>query len=193
MKLIGSTTSPYVRRIRMWAMQQQVSVDFQHIDIFSDEGRKLLLTHSPTGKIPFLLSPDGVILDSSIIFEYLNQHAKLTPMTWAEKNLLTTINAANDSGIELLLCRRSGFNVQDDMLFFNLQRQRLTHSLQHLADALNSNNSLSHPYLTVCLFCLLDWLSFREITSFEHLPKLVQFWQHHAATTSAQHTDPRLT
>ncbi|MCF2862643.1 glutathione S-transferase [Pseudoalteromonas ruthenica] len=190
MQLYGSDTSPYVRRLRIWCAQHTLDVPYQHIDIFSPAGRKLLLQHTPVAKIPVLVDGQQSIYDSTVIFEYLSQAHQLKPLHWDERNQLTTINAANDSGVELLLCQRSGFDTTQDTLFFNLQHQRISQCLGVLEELLSSGK-IKHAYVLTSLFCLLDWLAFRQLTDFSVYSQLHAFWQQYSREQLAQQTDPR--
>ncbi|MFY8273685.1 glutathione S-transferase family protein [Pseudoalteromonas sp. SSDWG2] len=188
MQLYGSDTSPFARRLRMMCMQQNLNVTYEHIDIFSAEGRKKLLSLSPVAKIPFLVDGEQVVLDSNVVFDYLCQKHNIAPLGWDERNQLTTINAANDSAVELLICARSGFDTSEQRLFFDLQKQRIAQCLS----ALNQQvESMQNEYVLISLFCLVDWLLFRELEDLTPYPALAVFHQHYQQTPWAQHTDPR--
>ncbi|WP_462157152.1 glutathione S-transferase family protein [Pseudoalteromonas sp. GB56] len=188
MQLFGSNTSPYARRLRMFCEQHNLDIPYEHIDIFSPEGREKLLSYSPVAKIPFLVDGEQVILDSNVVFDYITQQRGLAPLNWHEKNILTTINAANDSGVELLLSQRSGLDIDSDALFFTLQKKRIASCLEELNFQVER---IQHDYLHISLFCLIDWLSFREIINLSAYPALQVFLQQYQQTKWAQHTDPR--
>jgi glutathione S-transferase len=65
LKLFGSSTSPYARRLRMWMVN--VEYEFVDIDIFSSEGRKILKANNPALKIPMLQEEDRTIFDSRVM------------------------------------------------------------------------------------------------------------------------------
>ncbi|WP_105200086.1 MULTISPECIES: glutathione S-transferase family protein [unclassified Pseudoalteromonas] len=188
MQLYGSNTSPFARRLRIWCKQHNLAVSFQHLDIFSPDGRKFLLAHSPVAKIPFLVDGEQVIYDSNVVYEYLSAHFKLPSMSWDERNQLTVINAANDSAIELLLSQRSGFDTNEEHLFFDLQKQRIALCLDALEQQVAA---IQHSYVCASLFCLLDWLQFRELHDVTPYPALMAFWQAQKTSPHAQATDPR--
>ena len=114
-----------------------------------------------------------------------------TTVELATREFLTIINACNDSLVEMLLCQRSGFDTHTDTLFFNLQNERIAETLAYL------NNHLSEPvfksceYLNISLYCLLDWIRFRELTDFSQLENLVGFYHQFADKAAVQQTDPR--
>ncbi|MGK0373445.1 MAG: glutathione S-transferase, partial [Glaciecola sp.] len=52
MQLFGSTTSPYVRRLRLY--MQDLPHDFVLVDIFNSRDRAEIQSDNPTLKIPML-------------------------------------------------------------------------------------------------------------------------------------------
>lgn len=72
MKLYGSLTSPFVRKVRVFAIERGVSVELVTEDPWRKTERLLSLT--PLGKIPVLVCSDGgVVLDSLGIVEFLDE------------------------------------------------------------------------------------------------------------------------
>ncbi len=69
MKLIGSTTSPYVRRIRI--LLDEEPYEFVNLNIYG-EGRDELRRNNPTLKIPVLEDGGQEIYDSRIIARYIS-------------------------------------------------------------------------------------------------------------------------
>eukprot|EP00487_Bulimina_marginata_P005236 TRINITY_DN2288_c0_g1_i2.p1 TRINITY_DN2288_c0_g1~~TRINITY_DN2288_c0_g1_i2.p1 ORF type:complete len:104 (+),score=24.00 TRINITY_DN2288_c0_g1_i2:331-642(+) len=98
MKLLGSTTSPFVRRLRLYSLQLNVAdFEFVPLDIFANsEGRKLLTEKDPAQKVPALIDDEQCIYDSRVIFRYLSDKYQQPSLTWRQENLLTLIDAAND-------------------------------------------------------------------------------------------------
>jgi len=76
MKLIGSLTSPYVRKARIVLAEKRIEYDFE-IDIpWNDDTR--VPEYNPLGKVPVLILDDGLrLFDSRVIVEYLDH---LTPV-----------------------------------------------------------------------------------------------------------------
>ncbi|QBG35515.1 glutathione S-transferase family protein [Litorilituus sediminis] len=184
MKLIGSITSPYVRRIRLYlASLQHHDYQFINLDIFSPNDREVLTENNPAQKVPALVLDNNdsqevdCIYDSRVIFRYLQQHFNQEPLTWQQENLLTLIDAANDSFVSLLLSTRSGHDVKDDKLFFNLQRERIETVLTELEKDAAKQAFSSWSYPSICLFCLLDWIRFRALYDVEPFPHLSAFYQ----------------
>lgn len=190
MKLIGSTTSPYVRRLIMWMKDFQY--DFEKVDIFNSADRAKLVEKNPTLKIPMLEDGDTIVLDSGVIFRYLSQKASLPSLSREQENLLTLIDSANDSLVQIFLLSRSDIDTSADKLYFRLQRERFDVIFGELNKAVEQGKFDEWNYASLSLFCLLDWVEFRARYDFSTLPALVAFHAEHATREEAKASDPRL-
>ncbi len=194
MKLYGSTTSPYVRRIRLYlASLHKTAQDYQFInlDIFSKQGREQLKKDNPTLKVPYLTDGNIQLFDSRIIQRYLAEKYQKAPLTWPQENILTLIDAANDSLVSLLLSQRSGFNTQQDILFFNLQNERVTSTFNVLEQYVEQGVFDKWHYLSICLFCLLDWVAFRQLYDLSSYTHFARFIEQAKTHNMIDETDPR--
>ena len=79
MKLYGSTTSPFVRRIRI--VLASIDHEFLNLQIFSGADRELLASRNPTLKVPCLEDGSEIIFDSRIIYNYLADKYQYEPLT----------------------------------------------------------------------------------------------------------------
>src|SRR5690625_1360665 len=71
MKLIGSLTSPYVRKVRVVMAEKKLEYELVLDDVWSTDA--LIQQYNPLGKIPCLLMDDhGSLFDSRVIVEYLD-------------------------------------------------------------------------------------------------------------------------
>ncbi|MFD2165228.1 glutathione S-transferase family protein [Thalassotalea euphylliae] len=191
MKLLGSTTSPYVRRIRLLCELLNKPIEFDNLDIFSEQGREILREKNPTLKVPALIDGEQCIFDSRVISRYLMKEGELRSLSWDEENLMTLIDAANDSLVSLLISSRSGLDTQSDTLFFNLQRERVTEVYQTLEKSVTNGAFEQWHYPAICLYTLLDWANFRELASTETYPGLSDFLEAHQGRPDVIDTDPR--
>ncbi|WP_448246909.1 glutathione S-transferase family protein [Thalassotalea agariperforans] len=189
MQLIGSVTSPFVRRLRL--LLTDVDYDFLTLDIYSEAGSAVLKENNPAKKIPVLKDGEKTIFDSRVIFNYLREKLAMPALTWQQENLLTMIDAANDSLVTLFLCRNSKLPVEDDILFFNLQKSRIDAVLTALDTEVAAGKFTDWQYPAICLFCLLDWVEFRQVTPWQQHSNLLAFHQQAAQREDAQATDPR--
>ncbi len=76
MKLLGSDTSPFVRKVRVVMAEKRIDYRYEQADVWANDGR--LQQFNPLGKVPCLVLEDGAaIYDSRVIVEYLDT---LTPL-----------------------------------------------------------------------------------------------------------------
>lgn len=189
MKLIGSKPSPYVRRIRLFL--EGVNYDFVELDILGAEGRDELRRHTPAMKIPVLIDADHSVYDSRVIYNYLNDRLKREHLTWEQQNTLTLIDAVNDSLVTLLMLERSEIDTDGDVLIVNLQRERIAETLALLEQKVVDGEFDQWQYPAMCLYCLLDWATFRNLQDFSAYPNLIAFHQQQSSRPVVQSTDPR--
>lgn len=71
MKLIGSYTSPFVRKIFVLLLEKQLTFEFVSDNPYLDDARVLAV--NPLGKVPALIADDGeIVFDSPLVAEYLD-------------------------------------------------------------------------------------------------------------------------
>jgi glutathione S-transferase len=189
MKLIGSTTSPYVRRIRI--LLDEEPYDFVNLDIYGAD-RDEIRRNNPALKIPVLESDGQEIYDSRIMSRYISAKQGRDPLTWDQQNQLTLIDGANDSAVILLLARRSGLDVDaPGVLFFDLQRERIMTTMRTLAAQVEDGQFEHWNYPAMCLYCLVDWLDFRDLVDFTGIESLLAFRDSRKTKPWVAETDPR--
>ena len=195
MKLYGSQTSPYVRRIRLFLAD--TPCEFIILNILDGADRETLAAMNPTLRVPMLEADGDIIFDSGVIFRYLAAKTKATtkgePLSWYQENQLTVIDAVNDSLVMLYQCSRSGFDTNDDKLFFNLQRERIATSMYVLEQQAANAEYANWSYPAMALYSLLDWILFRELLELDEYPALLAFVDQHQQQPMVAQSDPRLT
>ena len=71
MKLIGSLTSPYVRKVRIVMAEKKLDYRLELENVWSADTQ--IQTYNPLGKVPCLVMEDGgTLFDSRVIVEYLD-------------------------------------------------------------------------------------------------------------------------
>lgn len=188
MKLIGSTTSPYVRRIRI--LLDEEPYEFVNLNIYG-EGRDELRCNNPTLKIPVLEDGGQEIYDSRIIARYISARQGRDPLTWDQENQLTMIDGANDSAVTMLLSEKSGIDTGADLMFYNLQRERIMTTLRTLAAMVEDGQFETWNYPAICLYCLVDWLDFRDLVDFSGVESLLSYRDSRRDYPWVAETDPR--
>lgn len=189
MELIGSNTSPFVRRTRL--LLAGLPYTYTELDIYA-EGRSALATQTPILKIPVLIDNGQPIYDSRVIARYLQQtHGIGEPLSWEEENRMTIIDAVLDSLVMLLLSQRSGLDTSTEVMIYRLQRERIEHSLASLEQAVIEGDFRLWRYPAVCLYTLIDWADFRALINLRDHPSLKAFRDEHAKREEVIATDPR--
>ena len=194
MKLYGTHVSPYARRIRVYLASvaiKEADVEFVTMDIFSSQGRAQLIKQNPALKVPYLLDQGQSIYDSGVIYRYLNHQLSLPGLSWDQENLLTLIDAANDSFVSLLMAQRSDLDINQDVLFFNIQNERVKTLLAQLDERVKQGQFTPWAYPGIALFCLLDWINFRGLYALNQFQHLTQFVKDSQNQPLIQETDPR--
>lgn len=71
MKLIGSLTSPYVRKVRVVMAEKKLEYELVLDDVWAENAK--IQEYNPLGKVPCLIMDDqGRLFDSRVIVEYLD-------------------------------------------------------------------------------------------------------------------------
>ena len=191
--LYGSTTSPYVRRLRIWLAHTQH--EFVNVQVFEQKDRDILLSKNPTMKIPMLEDTGGnddkIIYDSRVIFRYLSEKFQHPPLNWQQENQLTLIDAANDSLVQMFILAKSGIMADENQLFFKLQKERVNAVLIELNELVTKGYFRHWNYPAVCLFCLIDWIEFRKLHNLKGLTALLAFHEENVQRIEVTATDPR--
>ena len=107
MKLIGSLTSPYVRKVRI--VMAEKKLDYQH-ELEDVWGSDKILKSNPLGKVPCLVLPGGeAIFDSRVIVEYLDTRSpvsRLIPESSRERIEVRTWEALADGILDAAILAR---------------------------------------------------------------------------------------
>jgi glutathione S-transferase len=97
MKLIGSLTSPYVRKVRVVLAEKKLDYQFVVDDVWANDA---ILQSNPLGKVPTLVMEGGeAVFDSRVIVEYvdtLSPVGKLIPPSGRERVEVRTWEALAD-------------------------------------------------------------------------------------------------
>lgn len=195
MKIYGSHPSPYVRRVRLLLADDKA--EFINLNIYDmAQDRALLGKMGPIKKIPVLEvsgengEPD-YIWDSKLIYHYIQNQKGQYQFDLDEERLLCLIDALNDTFVNMFLLKRSGVDVDQEALYFNIQRERQVESFQALEHLAASGRFKEWSYSSICLFCLIDWILFRDLQDLNAYPALMGFHKLHSKRADVQKTDPR--
>lgn len=188
-KLYGSTTSPFVRRLRMWMANTEH--EFISLQIFEEKDREILAARNPALKIPMIEDDEQVIFDSRVIYRYLSQKFDFPSPSWEQENQLTLIDAATDSLVQMFLLKRSEIDTTEDKMYFSLQRERIEATLTQLNLLASQGHFSQWNYPSICLFSLIDWIEFRTLLDLSQMTNLLSFHQDNCERIEVTATDPR--
>jgi glutathione S-transferase len=165
MKLYGTTTSPFVRRVRVVATEAGVTLGM--VNTAPDDGQAQLRAASPVWKVPVLEVGDRTIFDSRAIIDWITTvhgWGRLAPPRdrWHASNHLNAIDGALESAISVFYLRRDGMDVTN-LAFAHRQRDRATAIFDWLGAELEAARFGREPGIAeLSLICTLDWMAFRD-------------------------------
>jgi glutathione S-transferase len=108
MKLIGSLTSPYVRKVRIVMAEKKLDYRLELEDVWSADTR--ITAANPLGKVPCLVMEGGeAVFDSRVIVEYvdtLSPVSRLIPASGRERAEVRTWEALADGLLDASIAVR---------------------------------------------------------------------------------------
>lgn len=189
--LLGSRTSPYARKIRL--LLESIPYEFRELNIYEGVDGVELNKVNPINRIPVLIDGDKTIWDSRQIFQYLNQKHQLFATDWNDENLVTAVDGLLDSGVALVLMKRSGMNIKEPYMYVQRQKDRIDSILDYLSkDYLKSEKSQHWNFVSISLLSFIDWAIFRDIADFSQRPEFIEFFNRFKDKPVMVKTDPRL-
>ena len=190
--VIGSITSPYVRKIRI-LLHTMAPYELKEINYLEKNDNAYLMSINPINKIPVFLDGDVKIFDSRVIYNYLAKKHNLKPFSIAEENILSAIDAAMDASISLFSLRRGGLDLNAGNSYIERQKERIPHLLNSLApwSTIQDDKKPAHwNFLTMSLYSYLYWAQFREMLDLNHYPDLKNFIERFAHAPGVAETSP---
>ena len=196
LRLFGTVTSPYVRRVRI--VLSELSLDYQLVNTATDEGQRQLRAVTPVWKVPVLAIDDEILFDShAITRRLLSLHPSRAlelpdAADFESSNRLTAIDGALDSLINAFYLAKDGVGAESSS-YAQKQRDRAATCLRWLdardwSGATSGSGALGLP--EVHLATALDWIRFRDVAPLEPYPELARVLQAHAARPSLLETLP---
>jgi len=108
MKLLGSTSSPYVRKVRVVMAEKKLDYAFVNEDVWSAD--TTIAESNPLGKVPCLIMEGAeALFDSRVIVEYLDTLSpvgKLIPPVGRERAEIKTWEALADGLMDAAILAR---------------------------------------------------------------------------------------
>jgi len=186
--LVGSHTSPYVRKLRMYLLHHQIPFQFKTINYLEANDAAFLKQNNPINKIPFLViegttGASKSLFESRVIYNYLNHFHQLPLLNLTEENILSFIDATLDTAILLFSMKRAQINIEEDNAYFLRQKNRIPALLEAIHQYLVEEKLLFSPmwnFNTMSLYALLDWMRFRQVIDLEQIPWTTDFLKTYA-------------
>lgn len=191
-QLIGSVTSPYVRKLRI-LLNTLAPYELKAINYLEKNDSDYLKSINPLNQIPVFLDGDQTIFDSRVIYNYLAKKHNLRAFTVEEENILSAIDTAMDTSINLFSLRRGGLDLNGGNSYVDRQKERVPLILNYLtpwAKAQDENNPAHWNYLTISLYCYLYWGEFREVLDLAAFPELKAFTERFSKAPGVTETIP---
>jgi glutathione S-transferase len=163
MKLIGSLSSPYVRKVRIVMAEKKLDYQFVEEDVWNNDA---ILASNPLGKVPCLVMEGGeAVFDSRVIVEYLDARsplARLIPEPNRERTEVRTWEALADGIVEATWAGRT--TEQRSQAWIDRQMKKVDASLEAVATGLAAKPWCTGIHMTladVAVGCALGYLDFR--------------------------------
>lgn len=200
MKLIGSLTSPFVRKVRIVLAEKKIEYDFE----LETESHWLVdgaaPDLNPLGKIPLLVLDDGnSLFDSRVIVEYIDNvtpNNKLFPTTNRERTEVKRWEALADGMCDAAASAYSESRRarnEKSTEWISRQRERLARSLNFMENNLGQKAYCMGTHISmadIAVGAALSYLCFRfqDIEWQESHPNLARLYEKLCQRTSFAET-----
>ena len=170
MKIIGSVTSPYVRKVRIVLDEKKIEADFVLENVWAAE--TTIGQTNPLGKIPCLVMDDGsAVFDSRVIAEYvdtLSPVGKLIPADGRERAAVKTWEALADGVLDAGILARLEATwrpaEQQSPAWIARQMSKIDAALKSMSVGLGESNYCHNNQFSladIAVGCALGYLDFR--------------------------------
>ncbi|HIE5389447.1 TPA: glutathione S-transferase [Enterobacter cancerogenus] len=171
MKLIGSYTSPFVRKISILLLEKGIDFEFVNEQPYSAENG--VARYNPLGKVPALVTDEGEYwFDSPIIAEYIEQLGIAPAMVPAEPKAalaIRQIEALADGIMDAALAsvreqaRPAAQQSETELL---RQREKISRSLDLCEQWIQAGkiNNDDVNLATIAIACAIGYLNFRRVS-----------------------------
>ena len=203
MKLIGSTSSPYVRKVRIVMAEKKLDYEFVVEDVWA--GDSTIGQSNPLGKVPCLVMEGGeALFDSRVIVEYLDTLSpvgKLIPAMGRERAEVKTWEALADGVLDAAILARlenhwaGRAKAERSQAWIDRQLSKVQASVKAMSQGLGEKPFCAGIYLSladIAVGCALGYLDFRfpEIAWRGDYPNLTKLHEKLMQRSSFQDTRP---
>jgi glutathione S-transferase len=172
MKLIGSTSSPYVRKVRIVMAEKKLDYEFVLEDVWAADTS--ISQSNPLGKVPCLVMEGGeALFDSRVIVEYLDTLSpvgKLIPAVGRERAEVKTWEALADGVLDASILARleatwgGRQKSERSQSWIDRQLAKVNASVKAMSQGLGEKPYCAGIYLSLAdigVGCALGYLDFR--------------------------------
>ena len=203
MKLIGSSASPYVRKVRIVMAEKKLDYQFVQENVWAED--TTIVTSNPLGKVPCLVMEGGeAVFDSRVIVEYLDTLSpvgKLIPAQGRERAEVKTWEALADGVMDAgVLARLEATwahrkDGERSKAWIDRQLSKVNEGVKSMSQGLGDKPYCSGIHLSlsdIAVGCALGWLEFcfPEIDWRTEYPNLVKLMDKLAQRPSFADTRP---
>lgn len=204
MKLIGSLTSPYVRKVRIVLAEKKLDYQLTLDNVWSPDST--VQSYNPLGKVPCLLVDesallDGALFDSRVIVEYLDTMSpvsRLIPQSGRERATVKCWEALSDGVLDAavtIVKEKQRLPEQISQEWINRQLGKIHASLKAMSEALQDQGyctGINYSLADIAVGCALGYLDFRfsEIDWRTPYPNLERLHKKLSARASFADTQP---
>ncbi len=180
--LIGSFTSPYVRKLRLLFLAKEIRFELQAINYLTPDDSKFLKSTNPINKIPVLLVKEKdkkttTVYDSRVIFQFLTKKFGWVPLSLEEENTLSFIDGMLDTAINLFSLQRAGLDTKaGNNSYIERQWERIDLILKNMKPwVCDQSPDRDWNFLNMSLYSFLDWAQFRTVISLTEYPEYADY------------------
>ena len=187
MKLIGSSTSPYVRKVRVVMAEKKLDYDYVLEDVWAADTS--IAQSNPLGKVPCLIMEGAeALFDSRVIVEYLDTLSpvgKLIPSVGRERAEIKTWEALADGLMDAAILARleatwnGRSKLQRSQAWIDRQLDKVQACLKAMSQGVADKPFCAGIHLSladIAVGCALGYMDFRfpQIEWRESHPNLVR-------------------
>ena len=201
LRLVGSLTSPYVRKVRIVMAEKRIEYHLDLEDVWAPDSK--IQDANPLGKVPCLIMEDGgAVFDSRVIVEYLDTMtpvSKLLPPSGRERAEVRTWEALGDGMLDAAILVRleqtQRPTEQQSQKWIDRQMGKVHAGLAAMSRGLAEKpwcNGNAYTLADVAVGCTLAYLDFRfaHIQWRDSYPNLARLYEKLAARPSFAETQP---
>ena len=172
MKLLGSTGSPYVRKVRVVMAEKKLDYAFVPEDVWSAD--TTIAESNPLGKVPCLIMEGAeALFDSRVIVEYLDTLSpvgKLIPPVGRERAEIKTWEALADGLMDAAILARleatwtGRSKTQRSQVWIDRQLAKVNATVKTMSNGLGDKpfcGGIHFSLADIAVGCALGYLDFR--------------------------------